>query len=198
MRIHPSTCLHCGTIFRGPDNRVRLYCSTTCADAHKKRPPEERFWEKVDRSGGALACWLWLAGVFQSGDGYGAFTVTTGLVVRAHRYAWELLCGPIPPGMEVCHNCPTGDNPRCVNPAHMFLGTQTDNMRDMREKGRQGKPNPVMGTRHHNAKLDPDAVRAIRVALAAGEAKTVIARRHGVDPATIANIERGRIWAHVA
>lgn len=116
-----------------------------------------RFWSKVDKSLGALACWLWLAGCDE--DGYGKFSPTHHQSMRAHRLAYILTYGPIPPGMLVCHNCPDGDNPACVNPAHLFLGTVDDNAKDMVRKGRSlsGDRNPAhlhperipRGERHH-------------------------------------------------
>ena len=92
---------------------------------------QERFWSKVDRSG---ECWLWTAAKVQ---GYGSFDGR-----RAHRVAWELAYGPIPKGVGyhgtcVLHRC---DTPACVNPAHLRLGTQADNMADRDAKGRQRRP----------------------------------------------------------
>lgn len=79
-------------------------------------------------------CWLWSRGTDQ--DGYGALK-REGYSTRAHRASWEIHCGPILDGSHVLHRC---DTPRCVNPGHLFLGTHTDNMRDMAAKGRQRGP----------------------------------------------------------
>lgn len=95
---------------------------------------EERFWEKVNRTDG---CWLWTASTRDKG--YGAFSYRKDgrqIQDRAHRFSWVLHNGPIPPGLWVLHNCPDGDNPACVNPAHLWLGTSDDNIRDMNAKGR--------------------------------------------------------------
>jgi hypothetical protein len=92
----------------------------------KPRPAAERFWPKVDQSGGPDACWPWTA--YCQPNGYGEFDKKW-----AHRVAYELAIGPITPGGTICHTC---DNPRCVNPSHLFLGTQGDNVRDMVAKGR--------------------------------------------------------------
>lgn len=91
----------------------------------------ERFWSKVKKT---ETCWVWTAGTFKYRNGYGQFRVRRGdPPAYAHRFAWELVNGPIPQGLHVLHRC---DNPPCVNPAHLFLGTQIDNYRDMVSKGR--------------------------------------------------------------
>lgn len=88
----------------------------------------DRFWSKVDQSGD---CWEWTAAANR--QGYGKFKARSYVLVPAHRHSWELANGPIPAGMYVCHRC---DNPRCVRPDHLFLGTHQDNVTDMMAKGR--------------------------------------------------------------
>lgn len=87
-----------------------------------------RFWLKIKR-GDPYECWLWQAG---KEHGYGSFRMG-GRSLRAHRLAWELANGPIPTGKHVLHHC---DNPPCCNPAHLYVGTNVENGRDRKERGR--------------------------------------------------------------
>lgn len=101
---------------------------------HVRVPLDVRFWNKVDKTGD---CWLW-TGATKDGFPYGIICPPGGTgkgrpPIRAHRLSWEMAHGPIPRGMVVCHKC---DQPRCVRPEHLFLGTQGDNVRDAAEKGR--------------------------------------------------------------
>lgn len=96
-------------------------------------PAEVRFWRRVDKTDD---CWLWTGG--SNGLGYGVFGIATGQTMGAHRYSWQIVFGPIPDGMFVCHQC---DTPACVRPDHLFLGTHEDNMVDMVSKGRQAYVN---------------------------------------------------------
>jgi len=96
--------------------------------------------------------------------------------------------GPIPDGMQVLHRC---DNPPCCNPAHLFLGTQADNIADMIAKRRGGA---VSGEAHYRAKLTADQVSAIRARYAAGETQVALAREFGVSQTNISRIVRGTTW----
>ncbi|MGH2368516.1 MAG: HNH endonuclease signature motif containing protein [Chloroflexota bacterium] len=98
-------------------------------------PLAARFWPKVYKHADA-GCWEWLGARSSSGYGHIGSGGTEGRMLRAHRVSWELINGPIPAGLQVLHNCPDGDNPLCVRPEHLWLGTHQDNMADKWRKGR--------------------------------------------------------------
>jgi len=112
---------------------------------------------------------------------------------RAHRVSWRLFRGEIPEGLNVCHRC---DVPRCVNPEHLFLGTQQDNIADMMAKGRQQRV-PRPGEANTQAKITEGDVRAIRAKAEAGEPYTSIGREFGLSFAQIRRIVRRERWANV-
>jgi hypothetical protein len=124
------------------------------------------------------------------GSGYGQASVD-GRRSTAHRLAWALTNGPIPGGMSVLHRC---DNPPCVNPGHLFLGTQADNMHDMALKGRH-HGSGVRGERQGLARLTEATVRGIR---RSELSNANLAARFGVHAGTIDKARRGLTWRHVA
>lgn len=163
---------------------------------------EERFWEKVRKAEGE-ACWEWTASLFVN-SGYGCFCYDRRLQ-GAHRVSWQMVHGPIPDGLWVLHKC---DNPKCVRPDHLFLGTPMDNVRDMVAKGRGVSPTgdahwfrqkigAQRGANNFNAKLDEGAVFAIKAGLAAGDPVDLVAHLYGVSGPAISLILTGKNWQHV-
>ena len=153
---------------------------------HWRGTPGQRFWRNVDRKG-ANECWEWKGAKIRTG--YGRFKVG-GKMVYTHRWSYERYRSEIPDGMFVCHHC---DNPACVNPLHLFLGTQADNMADRDAKGRQ-----IKGEAHSGAKLTEADVVAIKRRLqAGGETHKAIATDYGVSQRLISRINTGRQWTHV-
>lgn len=130
-------------------------------------------------------CWEWKHGRCQE---YG---ISNGR--GAHRVSWEVHRGPIPEGMYVCHRC---DNPPCVNPDHLFLGTLQDNIADRVAKGRSSG-DPALGEAKVISKLTNAAVRDIRRRGKDGEFHHIIAARFGVSRTTICNVINRKVWSHV-
>jgi len=161
----------------------------------KNQPVEPRFWAFVDKT--PDGCWMWCGHVMR--NGYGTISIE-GYPHLAHRVSWEIHYGPIPEGKHVCHNCPGGDNRDCVNPDHLWLGTNEENREDSVAKGSQAKGvwiNAVKGTDCHSAALTEDDVREIRRALADGETAESISARYPVSRMSISKIKRRITWKHV-
>lgn len=160
----------------------------------KLRITEERFWarRRVDQSTG---CWVWTGRFHRQGYGFLCFNRKPGQL--AHRVAWELTHGTLPQAIDgrrcvVCHSC---DNPACINPQHLFVGTQKENMRDAFRKGRIDRS----GTSNGRAKLTVDAVKCIRAAYARGlVTQRQLAIKWTVSRAAIAKIVRAENWRTVA
>jgi len=169
--------------------RARLH-GTTEPQQRARGSIEFRFWRKVDQSG-ANGCWNWTGGTHKKG--YGTLHKGDGdsRPVATHRLSYIMHTGDIPDGMYVMHTC---DNPRCVNPAHLVLGTASDNVRDMWEKGR-AKPKGVKGEAHLKAKITEDDVRMIRADKTRSNHE--LARLLGVSPNAVRYVRIGRTWTHV-
>lgn len=160
------------------------------------QPLETRFWRFVDR-GDAEQCWPWIG--YIADHGYGRLPVFSGPGTKpkteyAHRVSWQLANGPIPEALSVLHRC---DNRKCVNPAHLFVGSQEDNMRDCFAKQRHPH-----GSKVSYAKLTESQVQEIRALydhggriIRRGSLKQ-IAKRFGVALSTVSSAAR-RTWVHV-
>lgn len=127
-------------------------------------------------------CWLWVGAVINVG--YGKFQ--KGKLMSAHRASYEIFCGDIPDGLHVLHKC---DNPLCVNPAHLTLGTHADNMKDRQDRGRTFHPT---GESHGRAKLKEKDVLAIR---SSNKTQAELARFYKVSPSLICQIKHNLLWA---
>jgi|SRR5262252_1681200 len=151
-------------------------------------PLDARFWAQVD-SRGSSDCWLWTG---WKPNGYGVITSGGSWPFRqiaAHRFSWELHRGPIPAGLCVLHHC---DTPACVNPAHLFLGTRSDNSADKVAKNRVPR-----GSVLPQAKITEADVIEIRARVANGERQRDLALAFGLDQSSISHIVSQRTWRHV-
>lgn len=141
----------------------------------KKKTAVDRFWQKVKKGRG---CWEW-TGSRATNNGYGRHPIGSGHVI-AHRFSWELHFGEIPKGKEVCHSC---DNPGCVRPEHLYLGTHADNMQDMVKRGR--------GTN----RITEQDVREIKRLLGKGTfTQEQIADTFNISRGAVGHIKRGTTW----
>lgn len=144
----------------------------------------DRFWSKVEKTPG---CWEWRGA--RKPTGYGSFK-HKGRTRQAHRVAWALTHGEPPRHLVVMHKC---DNRGCVNPAHLRLGTQAENVADAVRKGRHQR-----GSRNGKAKLTEAEVYEIRrLYLEGGQTYAGLARMYGVSPDQIKAINQGTAWPHV-
>ena len=165
-----------------------------------------RFFNKVDIPENLEDCWEWAADkIFD--DGYGKYGFN-GKRTRSHRFSYQIFYGKTPCKNKegkricVCHHC---DNPGCVNPNHLFLGTQKDNLNDARNKGRwvpedfgfQKGHNHSRGEKHSNSKLTEKEVRLIRKELKEGVKPKFLSKRFGVGVHTIYGIKNRRTWKHI-
>ena len=151
---------------------------------------EARFWAKIQKLND---CWIWIGG--QDRDMYGVFTFREDgkdFTVRATHYSWQLYTGrPVPEGIFLCHKC---DHPYCVNPEHLFLGTNQDNMEDKVSKGRQTR-----GELTNSAQLTEEKVKEIRQLFGSGEySKRQLADKYQVSWSIIHRALLGKTWKHVA
>jgi hypothetical protein len=193
------TCKRCG---QPRIRQNRRYCSKSCEFADRQEPDAilKRFLRFVKKTD---TCWLWLGA---KTNGYGASCIR-GKTTLAHRIAYELATGQIPPStLDVCHAC---DVPLCVRPEHLFLGTRRDNVQDMIQKGRcnwatgdkssarlhpESRPR---GEQYPQSKLTADIVRTIRYEHAQGAGIRALGRRFNVAHNTIGAVVHRRAWTHV-
>lgn len=213
--------IHC---FRQKKNRTASYCFDCEKQDGAKRFAEkqagkihtprkkrgmmivsyERLISNTDKCKNPKACWNWLKS--KNEKGYGK-TRSEGKLHYTHRLSWELVNGKIPVGLFVLHKC---DNPSCINPNHLFLGTSKDNFEDMMKKGRSNHPTGirhgsktkpdkvVRGEKIFTSKLNTSLVLEIReIKKSTGVSNNVIAEKYGVTPPTIRHIVNRTSWTHI-
>jgi hypothetical protein len=199
--MHPQSispnciCQACGKSFYLKPSAIAKgrgkFCSRACASVSYKRPKKDpliRFWSKVQKTDG---CWLWTGA--KNSWGYGQMSAMHGERI-ASRVSWVLANGPIPDGQEVCHSC---DNPPCVRPDHLFLGTTLENAQDRSRKNRTDRVTEQRGEQHHKARLTNAIVVIIRQQARDGLTHEQIAALHGVSKSTVQGVVSRRNWAHV-
>jgi HNH endonuclease len=206
--VVPRVCEQCGATFeawaavvaRGEGRFCRRDCYSAWRASPAGRIPLEvlfrRRFDRIDRRD-AYDCWEWPSS--RNDAGYGIMAVGRAgqqRQRRAHRLAWEFLVGPVPDGLDVCHHC---DNPPCVNPRHLFLGTRQENSRDMWRKGRgRGGNAHLSGETNPNARLSDEDVLSMRRRYSArGVTMTRLAAEYGVSQSVISNVLTRRTWRHL-
>ncbi len=164
---------------------MKKHLQKTNKPGHPKRLASERFHNLYKKM--PSGCWFWLG--YLRPAGYGMITDDGGTAQYAHRFSWILHFGLIPINLFVCHKC---DNPRCVNPEHLFLGSAQDNLDDMVKKGRS-----VKGIMQWEAKLDENKVIEIRELATKGSSHTELSLRFGISRRQINNVVKRRAWRHI-
>ena len=153
--------------------------------ANKQPITRERIENKIDRIPES-GCWIWTGTI--TSRGYGQL-LSSNKKIYAHRAAFEAFIGEIPDGMVVCHTC---DNVHCVNPDHLFLGTQKDNLQDMKKKGRS-----THGEKNAQSLLTEANVIVIKSLLSDGWTEAQVAKHYGVSRSNINAIKLNKRWNHV-
>lgn len=191
--ISPKPCAYCQKTFT-PSKLQQIYCDRRCGRLHQLPSIENRVWGKVKKASDA-ECWEWTGA--RTRAGYGTISYQNR-PQYAHRLVYELTHGTIPDGMLICHTC---DNPICVNPAHLWVGTKGDNNRDMIAKGRnwlqQSPQRQARGEQQGSAKLTEAKVREIRRLHSLGHSSKALAVQFGISQSTAHTIISRKGWKHV-
>lgn len=173
----PDKCLTCSAILNDKHPAHQKFCSLKCYWNYPAR-----FWTHVSKT---ESCWIWTGTLL---NGYGIWNWNKHRIL-AHRYSWTLVNGEIPDGLFVLHNCPGGDNPRCVNPDHLWVGTQKQNREDACQKNRVPR-----GEKHHNAKLTEKEVIEIRKRYDSGQDIRSISIGYSVSQENVVHVIKRNTW----
>lgn len=175
----------CGREKEISNNSITSKDSNSCGCSRLKKNRRDKFFSRkyVIKENG---CWEWIGTI--DNKGYPRF----GRDQLAHRFSYKKFKGEIPKGLCVCHNCPGGDNPKCVNPEHLWLGTQKENILDKGPKGKQSR-----GESQGQSKLKESQVKEILTRLKNGELGTELASEFNVSSGLIYHIKKGRAWIHI-
>lgn len=171
----------------GPELKQKLLERTASSEGGRAR-----FWSKV-KKGKPDDCWEWISAFTVRGYGILGLQIERKrrVSIYAHRISFLIANGHLPPEMEVCHEC---DNPSCVNPGHLFLGTQAANMADMVSKNRQ-----IRGSRVHGTKLSPEKVQDMRILrLRDNHSYASLSRKFGVAVETVRDACNWVTWKYLS
>lgn len=185
-----TTCERCGIEFKVSTYVLgqKKYCGKKC----QVGTLEQKFWSHVNKIEDDTSCWEWTASF--DDHGYGVMGIE-GKTPKAHRVSYELHNGVFDYSLFVCHKC---DNPHCVRPDHLFLGTASDNMKDCAAKGRNsGLPRIFRGEEHGGSKLTEDMVRNIRILHSNGMMQKDIAATLNLSKHCIWSVVNRISWKHV-
>lgn len=181
-------CIDCG-------NKTTTLRCAPCYNIFKRKPPEQRFWAKVDKDGPIVPgmttpCWVWTGA--KGKQGYGHLLFSAQKIKKAHRVSYEIHFGIIDPKKDICHHC---DNPSCVRPDHLFEGTTRDNILDMERKGRAYHPR---GNNSGQAKLtESDVINIRKLYKQDGMTYKKLASMYQIGKTTISHIIKYRTWTHL-
>lgn len=191
-------CPICNKNFKVPPSDIKngrgKYCSKNCMAIGYKIPLEERFFRHVSKSNHS-SCHIWIGNRFNTGYGSFGFTDSNNKKRRwkpylAHRIAYEIAYGKFDKNLEVCHRC---DNPLCVNPDHLFLGSHSDNMNDAAVKKRM-----QYGESRHNNKLKESDIILIHQFYKEGKTQKQISDMFHVSQSVICRILNYKTWKHIS